>query len=370
MPRDLLFGGSLAREHDHDLCPLPPVRAASTGPDTVIVLGRSWSSPRSWRSRSCRAASRPSRCRSPSPPACSRCRRPVLGATEGQSRGARVSAGDRPELDRRGDRRRRRRSLPAATRSGRPDLELGHAPDGVLEPGGGRTVRLRRLAALPTAGDATHRRPRDRRTGGAVGQRELAGEPGVRRRPRGTNIAGSVVANGGPDLLTPLSLYRVDPPLRIQGTTDGFFADGWMSEHATLTQYVAEPGGTAQVTVARTALDRPGRARQGAGSDRQADRDEAGDGRADASRSGRSDGRSTPAGSGRSPCRRRRRRSASRSRSRRPSRPRSSGSVTPASSAPRSRSRTCRRPRRGAAAARGACARSARCRASARASGE
>ena len=91
---------------------------------------------------------------------------------------------------------------------------------------------------------------------GSAGERTAISPEYVVTR-RGTNIAGAVVADGGPGELVPLSLYKVDPPLRINSTADGLFQDGWMSDRATYTQYVGDPGGIAQVTVGRAGWGGP-----------------------------------------------------------------------------------------------------------------
>lgn len=71
--------------------------------------------------------------------------------------------------------------------------------------------------------------------------------------PRGSNIAGTVVANGGLETLLPLSVYRVQRPLRVGSVVSGIDADGWMHAAASYTGYSAPPGrGAVDVTVSRS----------------------------------------------------------------------------------------------------------------------
>ncbi len=82
---------------------------------------------------------------------------------------------------------------------------------------------------------------------------------------RGTAVHGELLAQGGPELTIPLSLYRVIPPLRIEHATDGIYTDGWMSADATYSRYAAPAGGgTMEISLSRTAWtgpDVPGRTR-------------------------------------------------------------------------------------------------------------
>jgi hypothetical protein len=65
-----------------------------------------------------------------------------------------------------------------------------------------------------------------------------------------TPIAGEEVAR-----TTQHVLYRVDPPLRITDRNDGIYADGWMGESATHTQFWTPTGraGRVRVLVSRDA---------------------------------------------------------------------------------------------------------------------
>jgi hypothetical protein len=79
---------------------------------------------------------------------------------------------------------------------------------------------------------------------------------------QGTAVFGKQLVTGGSPLGAPLALYRSNPPLRLQNATEGLFADGWMGDKASYTQYAAagKPG-SVDVTLSRTAWggpDKPG----------------------------------------------------------------------------------------------------------------
>jgi hypothetical protein len=79
--------------------------------------------------------------------------------------------------------------------------------------------------------------------------------------PRGANIAGTVLANGGPETLQPLALYGVERPLRVGSTTIGVTADGWVQDAAAYTVYSVPGPGSVDVYLSRAAWtgpDKPG----------------------------------------------------------------------------------------------------------------
>ncbi len=80
---------------------------------------------------------------------------------------------------------------------------------------------------------------------------------------RGTAVHGELLAEGGTALGSPLSLYRVLPPLRLATAVQGIFADGWMGSEAVYTQYAGTAdSGTIEVALSRAAWtgpDKPGR---------------------------------------------------------------------------------------------------------------
>ncbi len=80
---------------------------------------------------------------------------------------------------------------------------------------------------------------------------------------QGTSIFGEQLVTGGTALGAPLALYKAKLPLRLQNSTSGIFADGWMGSTAAYTQYAADgKPGKLQVTLSReawTGPDKPGR---------------------------------------------------------------------------------------------------------------
>ena len=138
---------------------------------------------------------------------------------------ARLTGDERPELDRQDDRVRRRCRVPAHARlPGRPAPTVAV---GVLE--------SQRAARLPPRRVGPERLPGDSHDAERAGR--LVTAPGT-RQPKYVVTAPGVDVDGKLLASTPrLALFRVSSPLRLDDRSSGLTADGWTGADATYTRY-------------------------------------------------------------------------------------------------------------------------------------